>query len=185
MTVCSFDGLSSEASLTEFFLTTVRNKRQIGIVFTCKETCDCMIEAEQSLSPSVLHRVFYGSSELRAGWRLLIFLAIVIALINASNLMVRRLLHWADDTTVFLVREVMDFLIFLLASWIMGRIEGRTIADYGLPWRRMFRVQFWQGGLLGFASITSLLVAMRLAGVFHFGTIALHGADIWLSLIHI
>src|ERR1700675_2118371 len=83
--------------------------------------------------------------------------AILIALINANNLIVRELLRGADDTTLFLVREVMDFLIFLLASWIMGRIEGRTIADYGLPWRRMFRVQFWQGVLLGFASITGLL----------------------------
>ena len=138
-----------------------------------------MSEAEQSLSPSVLHRVFYGPSELRAGWRLLIFLAIVIALINVSNLMVRRVLHGADNTTFFLVREVMDFLIFLLASGIMGRIEGRTIADYGLPWRRMFRVQYWQGVLLGFASITGLLVAMRAAGVFYFGSIALHGPYIW------
>jgi len=74
---------------------------------------------------------------------------------------------------------VMDFLIFLLASGIMGRIEGRTIADYGLPWRRMFRVQYWQGVLLGFASITGLLVAMRAAGVFYFGSIALHGPYIW------
>ena len=73
----------------------------------------------------------------------------------------------------------MDFLIFLLASGIMGRIEGRTIADYGLPWRRMFRVQYWQGVLLGFASITGLLVAMRAAGVFYFGSIALHGPYIW------
>jgi len=70
----------------------------------------------------------------------------------------------------------MDFLIFLLASWIMGRIEGRTIADYGLPGRRMFGGQFWQGVLLGLASITGLLVAMRVVGVFYFGGIALHGA---------
>jgi membrane protease YdiL (CAAX protease family) len=89
------------------------------------------------------------------------------------------LLHGADDTTLFFVREVTDFLIFLLASWIMGNIEGRTIADYGLPRRRMFRVQFWQGALLGFAAITGLLVAMRVVGVFYFGSIALHGADIW------
>ena len=61
----------------------------------------------------------------------------------------------------------------------MGRIEGRTIADYGLPWRGMFRVQFWQGVLLGFASITGLLAAMRGVGVFYFGSIALHGTDIW------
>jgi membrane protease YdiL (CAAX protease family) len=138
-----------------------------------------MSEAEQSLSPSVFRRVFYGPSGLRAGSRLCIFLAIVVALIKASNLMVGRLLHGADDTTLFLVREVMDFLIFLLASWIMGRIEGRTIADYGLPWRKMLGVQFWQGVLLGFASISGLLVAMRVVGVFYFGSVALHGADIW------
>jgi uncharacterized protein len=138
-----------------------------------------MSEAEQPLTRTVLQRVFYGSSGLRAGWRLLIFLAIVIALINASNLMVRQLLHGADDTTLFLVREVIDFLIFLFASWVMGRIEGRTIADYGLPWRRMFRIQFWQGVLVGFASITALLVGMRAAGVFYFGSIVLHGTEVW------
>lgn len=137
-----------------------------------------MTEPKQSLNPTVLHRVFYGPSELRAGWRLFLFLAIVIALINATNLAVRRLLPGADKTTLFLLFQVINFLIFLFASWIMGRIEGRTIADYGLPWRRMFRGQFWQGVLLGFASITGLLVAMRAAGVFYFGSIALHGADI-------
>src|SRR5579864_6936147 len=138
-----------------------------------------MIDAAQSLSPPALRRMFYGPSELRAGWRLCIFLAIVIALINATNLMVRRLLPSADSTTLFLVFQVINFLIFLVASWIMGRIEGRTIADYGLPWRRMFRTQFWQGVLLGFASITGLLVAMRVAGVFYFGSIVLHGAAVW------
>ncbi|MGC2476383.1 MAG: type II CAAX endopeptidase family protein [Candidatus Sulfotelmatobacter sp.] len=138
-----------------------------------------MVEAESSLGPSVFHRVFYGPSELRAGWRLFIFLAIVITVINARNQIVSRLLHGADDTALFFVREVSDFLIFLLASWIMGNIEGRTIADYGLPRRGMFSVQFCQGALLGFAAITGLLVAMRVFGVFYFGSIALHGADIW------
>jgi uncharacterized protein len=138
-----------------------------------------MSHAEQSLNPSLFHRVFYSPSELRAGWRLLIFLAIVMAMINASNLTVGRLLHGADYATRFLVREATSFLIFLFASWIMGRIEGRTIADYGLPWRGMFGVQFWQGILIGFASISGLLVAMRVVGVFYFGSIALHGTDIW------
>ena len=138
-----------------------------------------MAPAEQVLTTSGLRRVFYGTSELRAGWRLCIFLAIVVALINASNLVVRRLLPASDDVTSFLVREVLDFLIFLLASWLMGRIEHRTIADYGLPWRREFRTQFWQGILLGFASITALLCAMHIVGVFYFGSIALHGAAVW------
>jgi membrane protease YdiL (CAAX protease family) len=128
---------------------------------------------------SALHRVLYGRSELRVIWRLCIFLAIVAALIKATNLAVSRLLPGADSTTLFILFQVINFLIFLLASWIMGRIEGRTIADYGLPRRKMFRSQFWQGMLLGFASITGLLVAMRAAGVFYFGNIALHGADVW------
>jgi uncharacterized protein len=160
-------------------LTTFWNKRQIDIVFPQMKHSDSMIEAEQSASPAILHGVFYGPSELRAGWRLLIFLAIVVAFTELSNFMVRRLLPGADGTTSFLVREVMDFLIFLFASSVMGRIESRTIADYGLPWRRMFRIEYWQGSLLGFASITVLLVTMRTAGVFHFGSIALHGPEIW------
>ena len=138
-----------------------------------------MIQPEGSSRLSRYRRVFYGVSEIRAGWRLAIFLAIVIALTSATNLMVRRLLGGADATMLFLVREVMDLLIFLFVSFIMGRIEGRTIADYGLPWRKMFRAEFCRGVFLGFASITALLMVLRLVGVFHFGAIALHGAEIW------
>lgn len=138
-----------------------------------------MTDDDPSLRPTNFRRVFYRPSELRAGWRLCIFLVIVIALINATNLIFRRLLRGADQTTLFLVFQMINFIVFLFASWVMGLIEGRTIADYGLPLRGAFRLQFWQGVLLGFASITGLLVAMRVVGVFYFGSIALHGVDIW------
>jgi membrane protease YdiL (CAAX protease family) len=61
----------------------------------------------------------------------------------------------------------------------MGRIERRTLADYGLPWRRAFGRRFWQGAVFSFASFTILLATMRLAGVFSFGAAALHGWDVW------
>jgi membrane protease YdiL (CAAX protease family) len=138
-----------------------------------------MTGSDQPPDSGAIRRLFYGPRELRPGWRLAIFLAIVIALTSAGNLLIRRVLHGADDTVMFLVREVEDVIIIVFVSWLMGRIEGRSLAGYGLPWRRMFRAQFWQGALLGFAFITSLLAAMRLAGVFSFGTIALHGAGIW------
>lgn len=51
-----------------------------------------MIQTASSVRPSAIHRVFYDRLELRVGWRLLIFLAIVIALINVSKVIVRRLL---------------------------------------------------------------------------------------------
>src|SRR5215472_18961255 len=138
------------------------------------ESCNRTIEPAHASSLTILRRLFYGPSELRAGWRLCIFLMIVIALVTGSNAVVRRLLQGTDDTALFLVRELMDFMIFLFASWIMGRVEHRNIADYGLPGRTMFRAQFWQGALIGFVSITALLMVMRVAGVFYFGVLALH-----------
>jgi membrane protease YdiL (CAAX protease family) len=53
-----------------------------------------------------------------------------------------------------------------------------------LPWRKMFRSQFWKGCLLGFVSLTVLLTAMRFAGVFYFGKIGLRGAEIlqWAAM---
>jgi membrane protease YdiL (CAAX protease family) len=138
-----------------------------------------MLTAQASSSPSLLRRAFFGAAELRSGWRLLIFFALIFALRNGSSQALHQLLRGADTATVFLVNEILDFLFFFLASWIMGRLENRNIATYGLPWRRMFRFQFWQGFLLGFASITVLLLAMRGLGVFHFAGVALHGLDVW------
>ncbi len=133
----------------------------------------------QSPQRGLIHRIFFNRSEPRSGWRLLIFITLVVAFIKTINFAVRRILPGADETTLFLVREVSDFSVFLLASWIMGRMEKRTIADYGLPWQRMFRAQFWHGIAIGFAFITGLLLAMRAFGLFRIERIALHGFEIW------
>lgn len=155
-----------------------RNNHPLDVV-SLKRISALMVKPAGSTNPSIVRRAFYNARELRAGWRLLIFIGAITALISAENLSVARLLPHADNTTLFLIREVVDFLILVFVSWIMGRMERRTIADYGLPWRYMFGMRFWQGVLLGFASITALLVAMRLVRVFYFGTIALRGAEIW------
>lgn len=137
-----------------------------------------MTKAARSADNSSVRRALF------AFLRLLIFIALIAALTKGRDLALGRLLRHADSDTSFLAYEVMDFVDFLIASWIMGRIERRTIGDYGLPARQMLRAQFWQGALLGFAAITGLLVAMRIAGVFYFGKIALHGANIltWAAI---
>lgn len=121
---------------------------------------------------------FYGPSGLRAGWRLLIFFGILTALFKSENWMMQRYVHGFDDVARFLLFEVTGFLTFLFVSWLMARIEGRKLADYGLPWRKMFRSQFWVGALIGFAALTFLLTVLRLSGAFYFGTMALSGAQI-------
>src|SRR6202451_1537932 len=144
-----------------------------------------MNDAPKAMSaPPMPHwGILKGPNGLRAGWRLLIFFAILVPLEYAMNLgidpLVRRT-HVGNFTPLFVLLSLGLFLPpLLLATWIMGRIERRTFADYGLPWRRAFGRQFWQGAAISFASFTVLLLVMRLAGVFSFGAIALHGWDVW------
>ena len=120
---------------------------------------------------------------MRAGWRLLIFLAILMLLGYGTSRSVdalTRRIH-ADFSTPLDNVLLIDLLLLplLITSWIMGRIERRTFADYGLPWRQAFGRRFWQGAAFSFASFTVLLLVMHVAGVFSFGAIALHGWDVW------
>ena len=88
-----------------------------------------MIEAAPSVQSTFIRRLFYRDSELRAGWRLMIFLAMVIGLTSAGNLVLSHFLPDANSVPRFVVREIMDFVIFLIASAIMGRFERRSIGE--------------------------------------------------------
>jgi membrane protease YdiL (CAAX protease family) len=143
-------------------------------------------EPPQEPLERVVTEIFLGPNGIRAGWRLLIFLIIVACLEVLLSVVVmavthRRVTPPEGELTpqMELFGEGILFLSVLLAAWIMSKMERRRIADYGLPIRQAFRGQFWQGVAIGFASITALLCAMRLAGVFHFGSLALQGAAIW------
>ncbi|MGA2073536.1 MAG: CPBP family intramembrane glutamic endopeptidase [Terriglobia bacterium] len=144
------------------------------------------LPSEPQRRPKALERfiakAFVGRGGIRAGWRLAIFLAIVVAFIAGLSFIARTFFHVKPPTgplepLSLLHDEGVAFLVILFASWVMSRIEHRRIADYGLPVRRAFRSQFWLGILFGFAAITVLLGSMRLAGVFRFGTIGLHGFE--------
>src|SRR5262245_354026 len=123
-------------------------------------------------------RVLFGPSGLRAGWRLLLFFAIFYLLTATRNAVTSRI-GGLDSVALYVFNQATRFLFCLIASALMGRLEGRSIADYGLPWRQAFRLRFWQGMLIGFVALSALLGVMSLAGVFHLGSIAISGTDIW------
>jgi uncharacterized protein len=141
-------------------------------------------EPQQAPLEQSISRAFVGPDGIRAGWRLVIFLVIVVALLIPVSLVAIALNHGKPpsqdlDPRVMLASEALQFFAALLASWVMSRMEHRRVADYGLPLRNAFRAQFWKGTVIGFASITVLLSVMRLVGVFSFGTVALSGAEIY------
>jgi len=132
-----------------------------------------------------VRKAFAGPGGIRAGWRLAAFLAIFIGLIAVLSFIARTLSHTKPSPVTVLEpgsmlhNESVALLVLLFATWVMSRIERRRIADYGLPLRRPFPIQFWQGIVIGFAALTVLLVSMWLVGVFHFGTIGLGGFEVY------
>ena len=97
----------------------------------------------------------------------------------AKTALVRKLPHTSDQALSYLEDKILKFAVVLLASWIMAKIEKRSIAAYGLPWRKMFGRRFWQGAAMAFAGLTGFLALAHLAKLFSFGDIAPHSGDIW------
>jgi uncharacterized protein len=76
---------------------------------------------------------------------------------------------------LWLVEECLLLVAAMLPAVVLSKLEGRSFGAYGLPARSAFGKQFWVGALWGLAAITALLVTMRGAGLFEFGTIAVNG----------
>ncbi len=133
------------------------------------------------------YNIFTGPNGLRAGWRLLIFLALLLPLgygaIRVSDLWLNRLHAELNTALGLTIGFGLPAIAIFLVSGIMAKIESRSIAAYGLPWRRAFCRQFWQGAAISFLSLSILLLVFRLSGAFSFGSLALHGEDIWKQAV--
>jgi uncharacterized protein len=126
--------------------------------------------------------ILMGPLGLRAGWRLAIYAALVFALGYVASKSADAMMHGrrpdSGSPVVGIITLLVAGSVLLLAAWIMGKIESRSLADYGLPWRRAFCAQFWQAWAIGFVSLTLLLAVLRLARAYSMGSLQLHGTDI-------
>jgi len=78
-----------------------------------------------------------------------------------------------------MITESSMMLAAILPGFVMARIEARPFGDFGLPGRRAFGRNFWVGTLWGIASLSVLMLALRVTGAFQFGSAALHGTRVW------
>jgi uncharacterized protein len=136
-----------------------------------------------SHSGSRLKSIFFGPHGIRAGWRLLIFLAIYAALVTVQTHIPSPVGHYATGTAVLMPGPVawdqgFGFVAILVAMAVMAYIERRKISDYGLPLRLAFRKGFWLGTLLGFLSLSGALLAIFALQGFRITGLAIHGATI-------
>ncbi len=133
-----------------------------------------------------MHFVFFNERELRSGWRLLIYAGILVVLAQIATVafkLVSRALRLPQGQGNFSLvaqglGEVALFLVVLLASWIMARIEHRKTGVYGLPLIRSAMSRFAVGYVAwGFLPLTLVLLILRGLGVFYFGSVAFHAAE--------
>ena len=142
-----------------------------------------------------LRAFFFNDSELRAGWRLLIFAVILILTpdrafffedgalrgtqpYSAAHLPARPLAKTLGNELPpwpFIRDDGLSFVFLLGVTAFMAIIERRDLRYFGLPLARAFRGKFWMGCMWGFAAMSALLLVLRASHCFYFGAPAIHG----------
>lgn len=135
--------------------------------------------------PSRLRKIFIGKDGLRAGWSLVIFIVLFAGLAFGVNFVSHKL-HppapkTANATEISLKRgfisEAIPFLMTLLVTWIMSKIERRPMSVYGFGGRR--RVPNFLAGLAcGVTCLSLLVLTLWKAGFLVFDSRLLFGSDI-------
>lgn len=91
-------------------------------------------------------RIFLGPHGLRGGWRVLIFLALLVGIVLGCSRVVRAIgVHHPPGVIspgVSLVGEILLFLSVMIATAVMGRFERRSFGAYGLFCGRVFSEDF-------------------------------------------
>lgn len=129
-------------------------------------------------------KILIGPNGVRAGWRLLVGLAfffVLLAGIGAIAVLIPQLQSVMSSLTSqgILSTEIMSLVSYLIVAGLLSLIEGRHFRDYGMGLDGAFGLNFWICAAAGFVSISLLLFALRIAGVYHAGGLALHGGAIW------
>jgi len=133
-----------------------------------------------------LRNVFVGRNGIRAGWRFLIFVTLVVVFRVAAFRVppVWRLFKTTESGTLTPFSDgtltSLSAVGAFLAAFIMSRIEKRRLTSYGIPVTGAFGKLFWSGVIWGFGMLTIEMLIIHALGGFAFGGFALRGA----TLVH-
>jgi len=129
-----------------------------------------------------LREIFHNGRELRSGWRLLIFCALVFAIGYAINAMMERLPlpQYADlDPVGLIIEDVVLLANALIATAIMARFERRSLAIYAIPGlRELFGQLFWAGVLWGLVMASATIFLIFLGGGYHVHGLSVTGSEL-------
>jgi membrane protease YdiL (CAAX protease family) len=125
--------------------------------------------------------LFHNQHGLRAGWRLLVYLLLVLGGGVIVMLGLRLFLtpkRGVPTAMILLSQEVVGFALVYGAALVMSRLERRSVGAYGLPMTEALGSKFWLGFLFGLLEVSLLIGLIAAFGGYSFGSLALHGSEI-------
>lgn len=128
--------------------------------------------------------MFVGPGGIRAGWRFLIFVILLMAFwqIGFRIPAVSRIQRSAAKGVLTPAFEFTLEAVFIssafLAAFIMSRIEKGRFASYGIPLKGAFGRFFWQGLVWGLVLESLETVLIYSLGGYSFGGLALAGSTL-------
>jgi hypothetical protein len=135
-----------------------------------------------SASGFPIAEIFFGPDGLRAGWGILLFVALCVLLFFCMNLLQTLLFPRSFGAVAFntprglLTSEGRALIVATLASLAMAKIERRSIAAYGFAHNRGLR-NFANGIGCGLALLSLLVFSLRALGLLVFDARLLRGVD--------
>jgi len=135
----------------------------------------------QTNPPPAEHGVFQSQSLLFVLLRVGIYIALAEGITSALQWIMVTLS--AGERSLYSPRILTisegSLLAGVFAAGVaMSLLEGRSFGDYGLPLRGAFGKLFWQGALFGLAEISAVIGVIATFGSYHFGNLAIHGANL-------
>jgi len=131
-----------------------------------------------------LRWVFLGEDGIRAGWSVILFIAIFAVLEVIAALPIFPFIHFhvergaPQPAYVAMVQEGVQAALVLLATWIMSRIEKRPMGEYGYSGRAKL-LRFVAGCFWGFVAISVLVIALWKSHLLAFDGSPLAGPAAW------
>jgi len=135
--------------------------------------------AERSRPIGLLRRIFIGPAGLRAGWGFALFVGLLFVGQLAIGFIWDRVLNPPPDVPWdpfwIALGEAASLGAALVAIAILSRLERRSLAEYGLPLRRILGRRFWEGALWALAMVTGVVVLLWTVGGYTVSSIRLQG----------
>jgi hypothetical protein len=131
----------------------------------------------------LVKQIFIGPNGVRAGWRFLAYVVLLIGLvIGIENVLLPRVLvalHYNQQGLTagnLLIQEIAEGFAVFIATGILAAFERQRIDSYGLPVRLAFRGLYWEGVAIGVVGAGLVALAMIAAGAMLVHGLALHGS---------